>query len=239
MKHRRTWPLPWSLLVVLLLASVALGQEATREQLKERFESRYEQLAEAKDAGRVGETWQGFVAVVETPGAADGAARRLVDEENADRRALYALLAREIAADLDEPERSRMTPRVVAERNAWRNFERAGSTQPLRVAERTWVTKKERPWLLRLLELERQGRIGEARNGDVAPVPGAADGNGDVARVVELENQARRAFRERLAREVKLPLEQVARRQAQRFAKAVHLGVFVQSADGSWEPVLP
>lgn len=220
-------------------ASAAPAQDSTRQALKDRFEARFASLRQARQRGVVGETWQGYVALVETSSPADPALRRLVDAEIADRQALYALLAKDIAAGLEGPERDRMTPRVVAERNAWRNFERADETEPLRVADQTWVTKKERPWLLRLLELERLGRVGEASDGDVAPVDAAAVAERDVARVVELENKARQAFRVRVAQMEGAPVEQIARRQAKRHADAVHLGVLVQTAGGTWEPARP
>lgn len=237
MKRLCGWMPAWGLLIVLAAAGVAAGQDMSRQALRERFEARYPALLQAKQSGRLGETWQGYVALVETSSPpADASLRRLVEEEVADRRALYALLAKDIAAGLDGPERDRMTPRVIAERNAWRNFEKAGDNEPLRVAEQTWVTKKDRPWLLRLLELERLGRIGEASNGEAAVVTAA---EGDVTKVLELENRARQASFAHAAQAERMSIEQVARRQAKRYADAAHLGVLVQTSAGTWEPTRP
>ncbi|MCH6550882.1 MAG: serine hydroxymethyltransferase [Planctomycetes bacterium] len=83
----------------------------------------------------------------------------------------------QVAADfiadvlIDKKAPSEIAPQVIAERNASRNFERASSTALLRVAEGIWVTKKDRPWLLRLQELEAQGRIGAGQERPQADQP--------------------------------------------------------------------
>jgi uncharacterized protein YdbL (DUF1318 family) len=225
------------LLVVLLCAAPATGQ-ADRDQLKHRFEERYPRLVQLKQAGRVGETWGGFLDVVEPRFRDDESVKTLVEEENRDRRALYALLAEELKAQLEEPERSKMTPQVAAERNAWRTCEKASDTEKLGVAEGIWVTKKDRPWLLQLLDLESKGQVGETMAGYVAAVRGDAR-DATLKSVVDRENQARRKLYESLAQARRAPVETVAREHAQRYYKSAHIGVQLQKPDGSWAPNAP
>lgn len=80
--------------------------------LKKKFEERFPKVRALKQAGVVGETSDGYLDYVEER-SADAAA--IVDAENADRRKLYELIAK------DEG----VAPETVARRNALRNFERA------------------------------------------------------------------------------------------------------------------
>ncbi len=224
-------------LLAVLVGAAPVAARDDKEQLKQRFEQRYSKLVELKQAGRVGETWGGFLDVVEPRFRDDEAARTMLDEENRDRRALYAMLAEELKAQLPEPERSKMTPQVAAERNAWRAFEKASDSEKLGVTEATWVTKKDRPWLLRLLDLESKGQVGETPAGYVAAV--RADGGAELTRVVEQENEARRRLYESLAKARRIPVETVAREHAQRYYKSAHIGVLLQKPDGGWVPKAP
>jgi uncharacterized protein YdbL (DUF1318 family) len=225
------------LAAALLAAAPAAGQDS-REALKQRFEERYPALVDLKRAGKVGETWEGFLDAVEPRFREDPAVRAMLDGENRDRTALYALLAEDLRAGLQEPERSRMSPRVAAERNAWRSFERAGGTEKLRVAEGTWVTKSERPWLLQLLEAQGKGRLGETAAGFVAVVRPDA-GDAALERIADRENEARRRTYDALARSRQQPVEAIAREQAKRYFRSAHLGVPLQHPDGRWAPKAP
>ena len=127
-----------------------------------------------------------------------------------------------------------MTPTIVAERNARRNFEKAAAYEKLRVAEGIWVTKQTRPWIVRLLALEEKGIIGETIEGYVARV-GGDGGAGDVERVIEQENRARRKRHERLAREQGVSVERIGRREAELRFEAAHRGFFLRRDDGTWQ----
>jgi uncharacterized protein YdbL (DUF1318 family) len=200
------------LLVALVCAAQATAQ-SDKDQLKQRFEQRYSKLVELKQAGKVGETWGGFLDVLESRFRDDEAVRTVLEAENLDRTMLYEVLAAELKARLQEPERSRMTPRVAAERNAWRTFEKASDTEKLGVTAATWVTKKDRPWLLRLLDLQSKGQVGETTAGYVTPVRGDVR-DAELDRVVEQENEARRRLYESLAKARRVPVETVAREHA-------------------------
>jgi len=225
-----------ALLALSLLVGAAAAQDPSRAELKRRFEARYPQLAQLEAAGTVGETWEGFVAAVEPGSEDDEAVRKLLREENADRTTLYRLLAGEVREDLDDAKRKKVTPETIAERNAWRNFERAADTERLRVAETIWVTKRERPWLLRLLEHEDRGRIGETLGGRVAAVSPEHARDAEIARMVERENAARREAEERLARAEGVAPEEIAKRRAALRFKSAHRGVALQGPDGRWAP---
>ena len=102
-----------------------------QEELRERFKSRLPQLREAKSAGNIGETAGGFVEAVEGK-SLDEKIRKVVDEENADRRELYKLIA----------QKEQTTEQKVAERNAFRNFEKAESGEMLKDKDGKWRKKK-------------------------------------------------------------------------------------------------
>lgn len=87
---------------VLGLCLVAWAEQGpSRAELKERFRARDAKLTELKDAGLVGETFQGYVEVV--PGRElDEEGRKLVEAENADRRTLYEMIAKEQGITVEE-----------------------------------------------------------------------------------------------------------------------------------------
>jgi uncharacterized protein YdbL (DUF1318 family) len=101
-----------AIIALLLTPFVAMAQDSSKEELQKRFKERYPKIAELKKDGVVGETSNGYLDFVDKkdPKAAD-----LVDQENADRKELYALIAKEKG----------VKPEVVATQNAKRNFERA------------------------------------------------------------------------------------------------------------------
>lgn len=110
----------------LLLAATAPA--ADMKELQQRFKERYPKLQEFKQAGTVGETSDGYIEFVKER---DRDAAKVVDAENADRRELYKLLAKEAGTSAE----------VVAKRNAQRNFERARAGEWLR-KDGKWEQKK-------------------------------------------------------------------------------------------------
>ena len=118
-------------LLTCLPAGLALAADREAE-LQERFKRRFRELREAKADGKVGETREGLVDFVESKHADDKALRTLVDDENADRRELYKLIA----------EKEKTTEAKVAERAAARNYERARSGEFLKDKDGAWRQKK-------------------------------------------------------------------------------------------------
>ncbi len=118
-------------LLTLALAPWAWAAAASREdQLKERFEERDPEIRSLKQSGVAGETFAGYVEVVEGK-TADKDAKALVKEENKDREALYDLIA----------EKEGVTREKVAERNARRVFEKAKPGEHLKGSDGKWKKK--------------------------------------------------------------------------------------------------
>jgi uncharacterized protein YdbL (DUF1318 family) len=123
----------WAGVFVLgALCSVARAATTQELQLQKRFQERYPKLLEQKSAGKIGETFQGFVEAVKDDYAKEEAVSSLVNGENADRTELYKLLAAQ----------QKITPEVVAERNAVRNFQRARAGDYLKGQDGRWTQKK-------------------------------------------------------------------------------------------------
>jgi uncharacterized protein YdbL (DUF1318 family) len=102
--------------------------DARLKELRDRFKQRYAQIAALKKQGVIGETYEGYVDFVKDK---PSDAKELVDQENADRKELYKLLA----------EKEGTTPEKVAERNAKRNFEKASAGEFLKDADGKWTKK--------------------------------------------------------------------------------------------------
>jgi uncharacterized protein YdbL (DUF1318 family) len=114
-----------------VLISPATVRADRPEELRERFKGRFPQVKAAKQAGKIGETSSGVLEGV--PGKSlDDATRKLADEENADRKELYKIIA----------DREKTTAEKVAERNAARNFEKAAAGEYLKGADGKWTQKK-------------------------------------------------------------------------------------------------
>lgn len=96
----------------LFVYTPAARAAETEADLQKKFADRFPQIQELKQKGIAGETSEGYVDFVQDTG---GDARKLVNEENADRRKLYELIAKKTGAD----------PLTVAKRAAQRNFEKA------------------------------------------------------------------------------------------------------------------
>ncbi len=106
----------------------ASPNDARLKELRDRFKGRYTKITELKKQGAVGETFEGYVDFVNDK---KGDAKSLIDDENADRKELYKLLA----------EKEGATAEKVAERNAKRAFEKAAAGEFLKDADGKWIKK--------------------------------------------------------------------------------------------------
>ena len=120
----------WVALMMLVMPAIAVAQ--SKDELKERFAQRYAELLRLRAAGVVGETYLGYVELVKGDSSAEARVRDLVSAENADRRTLYGIIARE----------QETTPEKVAERNAQRNFANALDGEWLKHSDGVWRQKK-------------------------------------------------------------------------------------------------
>lgn len=119
-------------LLALALLPCGFAAAASREdELKESFKERFPKIAALKKAGTVGETHEGYLALVDEK-SKDEDAKELVESENDDRKELYKLIA----------EKEGVTPEKVAERAGKRAFEKARAGEYLKDSEGTWKKKK-------------------------------------------------------------------------------------------------
>jgi uncharacterized protein YdbL (DUF1318 family) len=101
-----------ALIALFLVPATLFAADAKKEELQKRFKERYPEIRKLKDAGVVGETDTGEIAFVSEK---DSNAAKLVEEENADRHALYELIAKDEGTSVE----------TVAKHAAQRNFEKA------------------------------------------------------------------------------------------------------------------
>lgn len=116
-------------LAVVFLATCTLAHADQAADLQARFKQRYPHLIELKTAGAVGETSVGMIDFVK--GGADAPTQQFVSEENADRTALYTLLA----------SKNGTSPDQVAKVNAQRNFAKAKAGDWLKGDDGAWKQK--------------------------------------------------------------------------------------------------
>lgn len=132
-------------LFVLVLVSGRASADDERDELKQRFASRYPALLRLKDQGKVGETPEGKLDVVEEAFAKEKVDPKdeksptigqFLELENKDRDRLYELVA----------EDQKLTVKEVAAQNALRNYKKAGPEHYLRVKteEGEWVWKQKK-----------------------------------------------------------------------------------------------
>ncbi len=110
----------------------------TRDQLKKKFEKRLGKLQEYKSANKVGETSKGYVEALDKKYLKDKDFKKLVDAENADRKKLYEIIAKEQSTD-----KKKMTVAEVGKQNAIVKFKKAGAAEYFKGKDGKWRTKKE------------------------------------------------------------------------------------------------
>lgn len=115
-------------IAVLLPALLCASAADEMSDLRARFQSRDAKLTELKKSGTLGETYLGYI---DAPSSPPAAAKSLMDEENTDRKRLYALIA----------QKEGVTPDLVATRAANRNFARASAGEMLKYSDGQWKKK--------------------------------------------------------------------------------------------------
>jgi uncharacterized protein YdbL (DUF1318 family) len=124
--------------VILGILGTAVALQAawatpSKKELKKRFEDRHEQIVELKTAGKIGETTKGYLEAVTEEAAADKKVAALLEAENADRKALYGLLAGE----------QKTTVEAVARQNAIFKFKKAAKSELFKGKDGTWRKKAD------------------------------------------------------------------------------------------------
>ncbi|MBN2713947.1 MAG: DUF1318 domain-containing protein [Planctomycetes bacterium] len=121
-----------ALLAVAVFASSAYAGD-TKESIKERLEKRHPELLKLKVSGKVGEISQGYVEAIKDNDAKDKDIKKIIDEENADRKALYEIIAKE----------DKTTVEQVGKHAFIVKFEKAGLNEYFKGKDGVWRTKKE------------------------------------------------------------------------------------------------
>lgn len=217
----------WLLMLVMALTpavlavSAAAGPESKAE-LKEQFERRYPAIGRLKSQGKVGETFEGFVDAVQEA-KLDDDAKKLIDDENRDRRKLYDLIADEVK----NRERN-VSADKVAERNARRNLANAKPNEYIKSKDGVWVQRQD------VQDLKREGKVGETAEGFVEAVKGAELSKKQQA-AIEIENIARKEDYQRDARKADRSAEEEGERAGKRNIEGARSGEYVKQRDGNWE----
>lgn len=216
---------------VLLLAVSAASAQSDRESLKKEFKERYPRLLELKEAAKIGETHEGYVAAVRPQHESE--VREILREENKDRESLYELLRADLREEVDEEERDKITVALVARRNASRNFENARPDEWLMVIDDVWIQKRDLRRWERLQEFKDDRKIGETAEGYVEALP-EYEGDSSVKSLVEEVNEARRKRYEALARDERKSAEAIAREAAEALFKGAARGHMLKTREGEW-----
>lgn len=218
-----------------VMAAGALAQDGqvNRDELRARFEQRSGELARLKTDGTVGETWQGFVEAVS--GGGGGSTSTLISEENADRRALFAILAQETNEENKRRNLPEVTAADIARVNALRRFNRAASEEFLKIPDAGWIRKKDADRHRNPKAVKSSGKVGETWEGFLEAVTADAARDAAVVWAVEWENDFRRSEYERVAKEQRSTWRRVGEdRAAANFAAAAP-NEFLKDRDGTWK----
>ena len=120
-----------TLLVLALLPCLAYGASRSEDEIKKSLADRFPKIAALKSAGTIGETHEGYVALVDEK-SKDKDAKELVEKENEDRKEAYQVIA----------DKEKTTLEKVAERAGKRAFEKAKKGEYFKGSDGKW-TKKE------------------------------------------------------------------------------------------------
>ena len=131
--HGRKMVVSLGLCAVLLGALAAALSADTKTEITDRMAKRLDAIKKEKAAGKIGETFDGLVDAVKAESLSDKDLKKLVDDENADRKAFYALGAKELGS----------TPESFALSAGKRNFRTAKPEEWLKAKDGTWVQKKD------------------------------------------------------------------------------------------------
>jgi uncharacterized protein YdbL (DUF1318 family) len=119
------------LLIVPALLFAAIPALADRKaDLQAKFRERLAAVDKLKHAGSVGETFDGWLAAVKDQ-SLDDAAKKLVADENADRKELYQIIADEEKTSAD----------TVGKRNALRNYKNGKAGDWFKLESGEWKQK--------------------------------------------------------------------------------------------------
>ena len=121
------------LCAALLGAMSTVTCAETKEDIVNRMAQRLDAIKKHKADGKIGETFAGLVEAVKAQYLGEKDLKKLVDDENADRKKFYALGAEKLG----------VTPESFALSAGKRNFREAKPNEWLKPKGGTWVQKKD------------------------------------------------------------------------------------------------
>jgi uncharacterized protein YdbL (DUF1318 family) len=122
-----------AVLAVILLSSVSLFAQSSKDDIKKRMKERYPVITDLKEKGKIGETHLGYVEMIDAKNEKDEALQTIVSDENADRELLYKIIA----------EQTETKPDQVGKQNALRIFQKAEDDEYFKAADDVWRQKKD------------------------------------------------------------------------------------------------
>jgi len=125
-------------LVLLGMSALAVAAAETKEDLQKRFEERLPEIQTYKDASTIGETGLGYLEAVKDEHLTDEKLKKLVEDENTDRKQLYEIIAKE-KSTAEKP----VTTEDVGKHNAILKFQKAAESEYFKGKDGTWRTKKQ------------------------------------------------------------------------------------------------
>ncbi|MCE5186861.1 MAG: YdbL family protein [Planctomycetaceae bacterium] len=131
--HTRQRVVSVGLCVIILGFMTSAACADTKGQITDRMAQRLGALNKAKADGKIGETFDGLVEAVKAESLGDKELKKLVQDENADRKAFYELGAKEVGA-------ARQTFALSAGK---RNFRVAKPNEWLKPNDGKWIQKKD------------------------------------------------------------------------------------------------
>jgi len=121
------------LCAAILGAVATVARADTKEEIVDRMAKRLDTVKKHKADGKIGETFDGLVDAVKAESLDDKALKKLVDDENADRKKFYALGAEKLGT----------TPEKFALSAGKRTFRDAKPNEWLKPKDGKWVQKKD------------------------------------------------------------------------------------------------
>lgn len=121
-----------ALIALCFVNTPAMAQD-TRASVESRIKDRFPKLEKARDEGKVGEVYDGSIQFVSDAASSDANLKQLVDQENADRKILFAIIVKEEGGTVEK----------VAQVYARKLFDLAKSNHYLKGKNGKWVKKSE------------------------------------------------------------------------------------------------
>ncbi|MGI9012668.1 MAG: DUF1318 domain-containing protein [Phycisphaerales bacterium] len=224
------------LLALLFVPMIAVASHAEQDDLaglRASMEARYPRILELKREGRLGETFDGRLAALDEALARDAQIAKIIQEENADRKRLYELLAADLRKNAKPEDRDRITAQLVARRNGRRNLENAKPVEYFMVGPDVWLYKQNEERFLAIEELKQERIVGETWEGLVAAV---TDGqlSASARKLLEEENEWRDEFYKASAERRKVDVRVVQEESGTARMKVESGKAMIRDKDRGW-----